>query len=149
MEAVARACRPVAFSAVWHPTVQRGAQVLGKSPGEVKSAVTEMKEGSPAATPPTDLCVKNEKGSRRLWEVRAEEVLRSVKSLSLHLVSICLTFEILIIDGVCAGGGSVFIVHGNVSSHMHVQTHTHTHTHSTCLGACATPPTAVVLRHVT
>lgn len=78
-----------------------GAQVLGKSPAEVKSAVTEMKGGSPAATPPTDLRVKNEKGSRRLWEVRPEEVfLQTVKSQP-HLVSICLTFEILITDGVC------------------------------------------------
>lgn len=55
-----------------------GAQVLGKSPAEVKSAVTEMKGGSPAATPPTDLRVKNEKGSRRLWEVRPEEVFYGV-----------------------------------------------------------------------
>lgn len=112
---------------------------------EVKSAVTEMKGGFP---PSSDLREEKNEKDRRIWGERARElerVLESVKSLSLYFMSICLTFEILIIDWVWEKKkGCAFFVEGHVPSHTNIHACTHP-----CPGACATPPTSVVLQCVT
>lgn len=93
---------------------------------EVKSAVTEMKGGFP---PSSDLREEKNEKDRRIWGERARElerVLESVKSLSLYFMSICLTFEILIIDWVWGKKRDVLSLLRDMFHHTRIFTRAHT-----------------------
>lgn len=107
-----------------------GAQVLGKSPAEVKSTVIEMKRGSPTPLHPTHWSM-GEKWKRQQMREGSEgagfrecKIVLTVFHVNMfhiwnpyYRLSVC----------VCVCGGGAFIVQGNVPSHTHMHTNSQAH----------------------